>query len=135
MRSDGEALVYDGRRASWAELQEQVIERARSLIGLGVRPGDHVGLLMPNCYDYVVLYYAINLIGGVAVLLNARYRADDLAYVIPKANIRVLIIGGQQWQHCDYRPLLQRILPGLAAWRGGPGQRRLYRPQLPRRHA
>lgn len=109
-----EALIYDGRRATYAQLFEEVVERAKGLIGMGVRPGDHVGVLMPNCWDYVVLYYAISLVGARSVLLNARYRPDDLAYVIPKARLRFLFVGGHAWRHCDYRPMLTSVFPELA---------------------
>ena len=114
-----EALVFDGRRATYAELFEAAIEQARGLIGLGVGKGDHVGILMPNCWDYVVLYYAISLVGARVVALNARYRPDDLGYVIPKADIRILFVGGHAWAHCDYRPMLVSVFPELDAWRGG----------------
>lgn len=91
----------------------------RALLGLGLKRGDHVGILMPNCWDYVALYYAINLIGARAVLLNARYRPDDLAYVIPKAAVRCLFVGDHAWEHCDYRPMLKSVFPALADWQGG----------------
>lgn len=117
--ASSEALVVDGRRANYAQLLDEVVERARQLLGIGVKPGDHVGVLMPNCWDYVVLYYAIDLIGGCAVLLNARYRPDDLAYVIPKANIQFLFVGGHAHQHCDYRPMLTSVFPELDGWTGG----------------
>lgn len=111
-----EALVYDGRRATYAQLLDEAFTRARELIGLGVRPGDHVGILMPNCWDSVLLFYAANLIGSPAVLLNARYRPDDLSYVIPKADIRFLFIGGHAHDHVDYRPMLTEIFPALDEW-------------------
>lgn len=113
------ALHYGDRKASYAELWSQAVARARGLIGLGVRPGDHVGILMPNCWDYVVLYYAANLVGATAVLLNARYRADDLAYVIPHADVSLLIVGGHARRFTDYRPMLCSIFPELETWRGG----------------
>ncbi len=117
--ADRPALVYDGQEATYAQLFAQVVERARSLIGLGVEAGDHVGVLAPNCWDYVVLYYAIEMVGARAVLLNARYRADDLAYVIPKSQISLLFVGGHAWRFCDYRPMLAEVFPELATWRGG----------------
>lgn len=117
--ADRPALVYDGQEANWRELLTQVVERARGLIGMGVRAGDHVGILAPNCWDYVVLYHAIEMVGGCAVLLNARYRPDDLAYVIPKSQIRFLFVGGHAWRFCDYRPMLTEVFPELATWSGG----------------
>lgn len=117
--ADRPALVYDGQEATYAQLFAQVVERARSLLGLGVKARDHVGVLAPNCWDYVILYYAIEMVGARAVLLNARYRADDLAYVIPKSQISLLFVGGHAWRYCDYRPMLAEVFPELAAWRGG----------------
>jgi acyl-CoA synthetase (AMP-forming)/AMP-acid ligase II len=117
-----DALVFEGRRATYLGLLEEAVERARSLIGMGVRPDDNVGVLMPNCWDCVILYYAINLVGARAVMLNARYRADDLAFVIPKAQLRFLFVGGHAWRHADYRAILNDVYPELAGWRGGPLQ-------------
>lgn len=117
--ADRPALIYEGSEATYTQLLEQVVERARGLIGLGVRPGDHVGILAPNGWDYVVLYYAIEMVGGCAVLLNARYRPDDLGYVVPKAQISLLFVGGHAWQFCDYRPMLTEVFPELASWTGG----------------
>ena len=114
VHGDREALVYDGRRATYRALLSEVVERARSLLGMGVVPGDNVGILMPNCWDYVILYYAINMVGARAVHLNARYRADDLAYVIPKSRLRFLFVGGHAWEYCDYRRILSEVFPGLA---------------------
>ena len=121
------ALILDGRRATYRELFDDVIEQARALLGLGVERDDNMGILMPNCWDYIVLYYALNLIGARTVLLNARYRADDLAYVIPKAQIRFLFVGGHAWRHCDYRAILSDAFPTLPR----SGLRPLDLPQAP----
>ncbi|NJC33967.1 acyl-CoA synthetase (AMP-forming)/AMP-acid ligase II [Sphingomonas jejuensis] len=118
--ADRRALRFGDRSATYSQLFDEVVERARGLIGLGVRPGDHVGILMPNCWDYVILYYAANLVGATAVLLNARYRADDLAYVIPQSDVSLLIVGGHARRFTDYRPMLRAIFPELDRWNGGP---------------
>jgi len=113
------ALVYGDRQASWSELLTLAIEKGRALVGLGVGKGDHVGVLMPNCFEYVVLYLATQLVGARAILLNARYRPDDLEYVIPKARIRFLFVGGQAARFCDYRPMLDEAFPGILASNAG----------------
>ncbi len=113
-----DALIYDGRRADYAGLAAEVTARARGLLGFGVRPGDHVGILMPNGWDHVILFYAAALIGARVVLLNARYRADDLAFVIPWADLDWLAIGSQAREHADYRTMLTDVFPALSAWDG-----------------
>lgn len=115
---DNDALVIDGRRATHAQLLDEVVARARGLVGAGVRPRDHVGILMTNCWDYVVLFYAITLIGGCAVPLNARYRRDDLGYTVRKADLRFLFTGGHAHDFVDYRDLLAKVYPELARWDG-----------------
>ena len=114
----GDALIMDGRRVTYAELLDDVLLWSRALIGAGVRKGDHVGVLMPNCWDYILLFYATNMIGATACTLNARYREADLRFVIPNADVSLLIIGGQAWQHSDFRAMVCNVFPGIAAWNG-----------------
>lgn len=113
-----DALVFDGRRATYCELLDEATRCAASLLGMAVERGDHVGILMPNCWDAVVLVYACNLIGAPAVLLNSRYREDDLSYVIPASDISLLVIGGHAHEYSDYRSALQAIFPELSQWDG-----------------
>ena len=112
------AMVFDERRATYSELLAEARNCAKSLIGAGVGIGDHVGILMPNCWQSVLLFYACNLIGAPVVFINARYRDDDLSYVIPKADLRFLVTGAQQRRFNDYRVTLMSIFPELAGWDG-----------------
>jgi fatty-acyl-CoA synthase len=113
-----DAIVVDGSRLTWAMLRDQAMTRARSLIGLGIKPGDHVGLLMPNCADYIVLFCAIGLVGARALTINARYREHELAHVLRHADVDLLIIGGHALPQIDHRAHLLRSLPKLAEWDG-----------------
>ena len=53
--------------------------RARVLKALGVRPREHVGLLLPTCPEFVEYFFAIALCGAVAVPINARYSRTSSA--------------------------------------------------------
>ena len=115
---DADALIIDGRRATYSQLLEEVATCARSLVGAGLKPGDKVGMLMTNCWEYVILFYATTLVGGCAVPLNARYREADLGYTIRKADLRFLFTGGHARDFVDYRALLGTIYPELESWDG-----------------
>jgi len=52
------------------------------LLGMGVKPGSHVGVLVPNVIDTAEWIFATALTGVVAVMINARYKAHELAYVV-----------------------------------------------------
>ena len=116
---EGEALVMDGRRLTWAGLWDEAVRHAQALVGLGIRPGQHVALLIPNSIDYAVLIHATALIGATVLTINARYRDDELRYVLAHSDADALIIGGHALAHHDYRTMLGRIYPELADWQQG----------------
>ena len=110
------ALILGEQQADYAEFARQTVDCARSLTGIGIRRGDHVGILMPNCWDYVILCGALNLIGACAVVLNARYRGDELRYVVDHANIKVLFTTDAARRHVDLQGILSECFPELATW-------------------
>jgi acyl-CoA synthetase (AMP-forming)/AMP-acid ligase II len=84
---DATALVFPGHRQTYRELGRAADGWARRLVALGVRPGEHVGLLMTNCPAFVELVFAIGQVGAVAVPINPRYRAGELAYVLVQSDV------------------------------------------------
>ena len=77
-----EALWFEGRRWSFAELRDEVDRAAKALIAAGVAPGDHVCLWLGNRPEYVFLFFAIAKIGAVLVPINTRFRTRDMAYIV-----------------------------------------------------
>jgi fatty-acyl-CoA synthase len=115
---DREAVVMDGKRLTWAQFYAHALEMARGLLGMGLGPGSHVGLLGPNSIDYMLLFHAVGLIGGCAVTLNARYRDEDIGYVVAWADLDALFISGHGLPHTDFRAMLCRVFPALETWNG-----------------
>ncbi len=111
---ENEAVIFPGRRGTYAELRDRAHGRARSLAALGVKRGDHVGLLMPNCMEFVEMVWGIALLGAVLVPLNTRYKARELHYVTENADISVLVTSDALKPHVDFVALLTAALPDLA---------------------
>lgn len=111
---DTPAIVFPDSALDYAQLLDAARVRAVGLRNLGVEPGDHVGILMANCLEYMEVMFATQLIGATAVTLNARYKAVELAYVIENADLTLLITSDLVADHVDYVPLLLDALPGLA---------------------
>jgi len=63
-------VSFPDRDVSYREMYDSAEALARGLLGTGLRPGGHVGILMMNCVAYLELFFAIHLAGGVAVLLT-----------------------------------------------------------------
>jgi fatty-acyl-CoA synthase len=84
-----------------------------------VQPRDHVGVLMPNTLEYLLLFYGCALLGAHPVHFNSRYKLDDLRYVIVDSDIKVLLTSAKQREHADHAAMLRELFPALATWRFG----------------
>ena len=61
------AMVYFNREISYGQLLDEVQRMAGALQSLGVRPGDRVGIMLPNTPQTVVAYYAVLWLGAVEI--------------------------------------------------------------------
>ena len=93
-----EALVFEERRWTFAELAWEVDAVARGLINLGIGPGDKVSLWMMNRPEWIYAALAVMRIGAVLVPINTRFRTDDAAYVLSQSDSTTLIIAAQSGQ-------------------------------------
>ena len=112
-----DALVFPGFRLTYAELAARAIERARGLQALGVKPREHVGLLLPTCPEFVEYFFAIALCGAVAVPINARYRAHELGYVVENGDLVTIVTTAQIADQVNFVMRLDGALPGLTSQR------------------
>lgn len=88
---DRTALIFEGSRISYRSLDEQVDACAAGLHRLGVRKGDRVALLLPNCPHAVISFYSIFRLGAIAVPINPLYQEREIAKQIDDAGARILI--------------------------------------------
>lgn len=89
-----EAIVscHQSLRLTYSELREQASRTAAGLWGLGVRPGDRVGMWASSCVEWVYLQIATSRIGAILVNVNPAYRAHDLRYILEKSRMKVLFL-------------------------------------------
>ncbi len=90
------ALVHDGSRLSWGELDERVDRAAAALRGLGLDPGDRVVLQLGNTPDFPVLYCGALRAGLVAVPANTGYTGPELAHLLADSGARALVTSSVQ---------------------------------------
>lgn len=109
-----DALVLPSQRTNYARLRDGAMRTARSLSALGVGPGDHVGILIPNCVEYAETLFGIALLGAVAVPLNARHKAAEIGYILVDAAVVVLVTSRHADDPVDFPALIAEALPGGA---------------------
>ena len=97
------------QRISYAEYGDLVERTARGLLAAGVRPGDMIGIYLPNCWEFGVAFHAATLAGAVPTTMNPTYRDREVNHQMGTSEAVALISDG---------PLLEGIdLSGLPALR------------------
>ena len=84
------AMSFMGRRWTYAELGRLVNRAARGLADCGFKPGDRLGLCLPNTPYFIVLYYAALRAGGVVVNYNPLYVERELRHQIADSGTTIM---------------------------------------------
>lgn len=115
-----------GKATTYREMDDQSRRLARSLIELGARPGQHVGLLMPNTPEYLTALQAVWLTGATALQLSPLMVAEEIGHWLEATGCRTVItldllepavtasLHNGQLQHVVLTSLVRR----MAMWQG-----------------
>lgn len=76
------AFDFMGKRTTYRELVQQIETCAKALKTLGVREGDKVTIAMPNCPQAVYLFYAVNLVGGIANMIHPLSAEKEIEFYL-----------------------------------------------------
>jgi len=107
---DAPALLHADRRISFLELTERARRAAQGLADLGVGPGDRVALWLPNVPAYPILYLACIRLGAIAVAVNTRYRAVEVADIVGRSGAKVLACA-PGFRRIDFLSILADVEP------------------------
>jgi acyl-CoA synthetase (AMP-forming)/AMP-acid ligase II len=102
-----DCIVFEGRRWTYAQINERVNHLANALAKLGIKKGDRIGILHVNCNQYIETYFAVAKLGAIFVPLNFRAKADELTYMIANAEAKSLFVGSR------YLDVVNTMLPQL----------------------
>jgi acyl-CoA ligase (AMP-forming) (exosortase A-associated) len=97
IRVPDKPFVIDGaRRLTHAETLDRSRRVAGALAGLGVRPGDHVGILLDKSIEQVIAMFGTWIAGGVVVILNPILTKDQILHIVKDCRIGTLITSGSK---------------------------------------
>ena len=86
------AIAWLGRHIPYKKLLREVERFSAVLAGLGVEKGDRVALIMPNCPQYVIAYYATTRLGAVVVGNNPLYTKREMEHQLRDCGADVVIV-------------------------------------------
>ncbi|MHB1342837.1 MAG: class I adenylate-forming enzyme family protein, partial [Thermoleophilia bacterium] len=89
---DRDCIVFEGRRFTFAQLNARVNQLRGALERVGLGKGDRIGTVSVNRNECVEAYFATAKLGGIFVPLNYRAKAEELAFMIECAHIKLLFV-------------------------------------------
>jgi long-chain acyl-CoA synthetase len=89
---DKPAFTFYGRVFSYNETKMMVDRLASSLHREGLKKGDRVAIMLPNCPHYIFTLFAIFRLGGIAVQVNPMYVEREIAYVLDDSGAKYMVM-------------------------------------------
>lgn len=111
---DAPCLTEGDRTLSFRDFDAATDRLGNALIAMGLRPGDRVGVLLPNSIDCLIAYYAVLKAGLVRVQLNVRETLDSHLYKIDYVGCRCVIHAGVDGIGAEMQILLCDLLDMIA---------------------
>jgi acyl-CoA synthetase (AMP-forming)/AMP-acid ligase II len=99
------------RRVTYAEYGDLVERAARGFVAAGIRPGDMIGIYLPNCWEFGVAFHAATLAGAIPTTMNPTYRDREVRHQMETSDAVALISDGTQLEGIDLSglPALRKV--------------------------
>ena len=110
--ADKLAIVVDGRRATYRQLQRDVLSVANGLLAEGLEPGDVIAGQLPNSYEIPVLHLACNMVGMLYMPLHDSWRALEVGHLLAQAKVKV-VISRHLYRDFDYVQMIRDLRSDL----------------------
>ncbi|MCX7855329.1 MAG: AMP-binding protein [Anaerolineae bacterium] len=107
---DKVALVCDGQRLTYAEIEAQANRLAQALRARGLQRGDRVAVWLPNSVEAVVAIFGALKAGGIFVVLNATTPAEKVARILNNCTASALVLPARQAEEARF---LRGVVPSL----------------------
>lgn len=93
------AIIHAQLRITYGQLRQMSEQFAAALGQAGIRPGERIGLMLPNLPQTIIAFWGILKAGCTVVMLNPLYREKEILTKLADARIRNLILQDKLWQH------------------------------------
>jgi len=100
-------IYFNDKELSYRDFDEASNRVAFGLQRMGVAKGDKVAIMMPNCPEFLFLWFGISKIGAVEVPINLAHRGDVLTYMLDQSDSCLMVL------HRDYLDRIQAIQESL----------------------
>jgi len=85
------AILFKGAKTSYRQLDEASNAFAAALAAIGVKPGDRVALLLPNCPQFMIAEFGVWKAGAIVVALNPTYSERELEHALDAMRVETVV--------------------------------------------
>ncbi|MBO8170456.1 MAG: long-chain-fatty-acid--CoA ligase [Bacillaceae bacterium] len=114
---DRNAIYFMGKSLTYQQLLDASYRFAHALKKMGVKKGDRVSIMLPNCPQSVIAYYGALLIGAIVVQTNPLYMERELEYQMNDSGATVIVcldlVYPKVQKVMDKTPLQKVIVTGI----------------------
>ncbi|WP_264757823.1 AMP-binding protein [Neobacillus dielmonensis] len=107
------AVIDNQKEMTYSELKNAVDRFASALAGTGFQKGDRFAIMLPNCLEYIVSFFAVQRLGGTVVQVNPLYTPRELQYILEDSETNWLVCNRFQIQKIEqigYKDKLTSII-------------------------
>lgn len=90
------AIIFEGRKISYEVLHRNVNQLAAGMRKRGIGKGDRVALFMPNIPEFIIVYFAVQKLGAIAVSLNVMLVKNEVAYILGDCTPKMVFAGKEE---------------------------------------
>jgi long-chain acyl-CoA synthetase len=90
------ALSMDGKEISYTQFNEDANRVATALLKLGMKAGDHIGICAPNSPEWLMFYFGILKMGGVAITLDRSLKAEEVRLLLGHSKPKMLLTNDER---------------------------------------
>jgi len=111
---NNDALIsrHQSIKYSYSQLQKKVNECARSLIALGLKKGERIGIWSPNCAEWLITQLATSKLGAILVNINPAYRLHELEYALKHSGCSFIVVA-DKFKTSNYTQMIYELVPEL----------------------
>ena len=85
------AFDFMGRKTTYARMMQEIEACAKSLTAIGVEAGDRVTIALPNCPQAIFMFYAVNLMGGIANMIHPLSAEKEIEFYLNESDSKAAI--------------------------------------------
>lgn len=109
---DAVIACSEGKRLTYADLDEQVSRMGAGFVKLGLKPGDAIAIFGPNYLHWYISMLAAARTGLITVGINPNFQSSEVKYSLNKVGVKALV-ASETYRDSSYYDLLEKVIPEL----------------------